>query len=69
MNLVLFVCKVAAARQLGELGLAAHDDRLARDPLPISFPAPAPRFTVQSERVGSQLLRDVPDTEHTETLP
>jgi cytochrome P450 len=50
MNLVLFVCKVAAARQLGELGLRANDERLARDPLPISFPTPGP-FTVES-RVG-----------------
>jgi Cytochrome P450 len=38
MDLILFVCKAAAARQLGELGLSARQDRLTRDPLPISFP-------------------------------
>ncbi len=38
MDLILFVCKAAAAIQLGELGLSARQDRLTRDPLPISFP-------------------------------
>jgi len=38
MDLILFVCKAAAARQLGELGLVARQDLLTRDPLPVSFP-------------------------------
>jgi cytochrome P450 len=38
MDLILFVCKAAAARQLGELGLIARQAPLARDPLPVSFP-------------------------------
>jgi cytochrome P450 len=44
-DLILFVCRSAAARQLGELGISAPDDRLARDPLPLSFPKHEPRFT------------------------
>jgi len=38
MDLILFVCKAAAARQLGELGLIARQRLLAHDPLPVSFP-------------------------------
>jgi cytochrome P450 len=38
MNIILFVCKAAAARQLGELGLVARQELLTRDPLPVSFP-------------------------------
>jgi hypothetical protein len=38
MDLILFVCKAAAARQLGELGLIARQELLTRDPLPVSFP-------------------------------
>ena len=46
MDLILFVCKAAAARQLGELGLSARQERLAADPLPVSFPKVDARFTV-----------------------
>jgi cytochrome P450 len=46
MDIILFVCKAAAARQVGELGLSARQDRLARDPLPVSFPKLDARFTV-----------------------
>jgi cytochrome P450 len=49
MDLILFVCKAAIARQLGELGVSARQDRLATDPLPVSFPKVDARFTV-SER-------------------
>lgn len=45
-DLILFVCKAAGARLLGELGLATRGERLARDPLPVSFPESAVRFTV-----------------------
>jgi len=48
MDIILFVCKTAAARQLGELGLSARQDRLGRDPLPISFPKLDARFTVSA---------------------
>jgi hypothetical protein len=44
-DLILFVIKAAAARQLGELGLSAQQQRLARDPLPISFPPIETQFT------------------------
>ncbi len=46
MDLILFVCKAAAARQLGELGLSARQDGLTRDPLPISFPKWEAPFSV-----------------------
>jgi cytochrome P450 len=46
MDLILFVIKAAAAQQLGELGLSARQDRLTRDPLPVSFPKLETRFTV-----------------------
>lgn len=46
MDLILFVCRAAAARQLGELKLAGWSERLSRDPLPVSFPVSDPRFTV-----------------------
>jgi len=49
-DLILFVIKAAAAKQLGELGLSARQDRLTRDPLPVSFPKLETRFTV-SRRV------------------
>ena len=45
MDLILFVCKAAAAMQIGELGLSARQDRLAADPLPVSFPKVGARFT------------------------
>jgi cytochrome P450 len=45
MDLILFVCKTAAAMQLGELGLSARQDRLAHDPLPVSFPKLDAPFT------------------------
>jgi cytochrome P450 len=49
MDLILFVCRAASARQLGELKLAGRNERLLRDPLPISFPEKNPRFTVAQE--------------------
>jgi len=45
MDLILFVCKAAAARQLGELGLMARQESLAHDPLPVSFPKLEEPFT------------------------
>jgi cytochrome P450 len=45
MDLILFVCKAAIARQLAELGVSAKQERLTRDPLPVSFPKPTRRFT------------------------
>jgi cytochrome P450 len=49
MDLILFVCRAAIARQLGELRLTGRSERLSRDPLPISFPEKNPRFTVAQE--------------------
>jgi len=43
-TLILFVCAVALARQLGEGGMQVRSSRLSRDPLPVSFPAGAARF-------------------------
>lgn len=37
-DLILFVCRAVLARQIGELGVSANQDRLTADPLPISFP-------------------------------
>ena len=45
MDLILFVCRAAIARQLGELDVSAKQQRLARDPLPVSFPKVTERFT------------------------
>ena len=45
MDLILFVCKAAAARQLGELGLMARQESLGHDPLPVSFPKLEEPFT------------------------
>jgi cytochrome P450 len=45
MDLILFVCKAAIARQIAELGVSARQERLTRDPLPISFPKVSGRFT------------------------
>jgi len=45
MDLILFVCRAAIARQVGELGVSAKQQRLVRDPLPISFPKVSERFT------------------------
>jgi cytochrome P450 len=45
MDLILFVCNTAIARQLAELGVSARQERLARDPLPVSFPKVSARFT------------------------
>jgi len=44
MDLILFVCKIALARQIGELGVTAMQDRLTEDPLPVSFPKMDARF-------------------------
>ena len=52
MDLILFVCKAAAARQLGELELSARQDSLMHDPLPISFPKLNARFTVNRQAGG-----------------
>lgn len=49
MDLILFVCKAAAARQLAELGLSARQNALTRDPLPISFPKLDGPFTASRE--------------------
>ena len=48
-DLILFVCRAAISRQL-ELGVAAHGSRLARDPLPITFPGREARFTASEAR-------------------
>src|SRR5262249_45247873 len=48
MNLILFVCKAALARQIGELGVNAQQDRLTEDPLPVSFPKISARFSVSA---------------------
>lgn len=45
-DLILFVCRAAMARQIGELGIGAPRSILSRDPLPISFPGRAAHFTV-----------------------
>jgi len=50
MDLILFVCKAAIARQLGELHVSARQDRLTRDPLPVSFPKVSSSFTVTGAR-------------------
>jgi cytochrome P450 len=49
MHLILFVCKAALARLLIEQRVVATLDRLASDPLPVSFPKRPPRFTVSEE--------------------
>ena len=38
-DLILFVCKAAAAHVLGRSGVVMGSERLAHDPLPFSFPA------------------------------
>jgi cytochrome P450 len=38
-DLILFVCKAAAAHVLGESGVVVGSERLARDPVSFSFPA------------------------------
>ena len=45
-DLILFVCRAAIARLLIELNSRGHSARLARDPLPVSFPTREARFTV-----------------------
>jgi cytochrome P450 len=45
MALILFVCKAALARMIAEQGLAARNERLMRDPLPVSFPRLRAPFT------------------------
>jgi cytochrome P450 len=45
MDLILFVCKTAIVRQLAELEVSAVQERLAHDPLPVSFPKVSRRFT------------------------
>ncbi len=45
-DLILFVCRAALVRLIVELRVAARSQRLARDPLPVSFPAKEARFTV-----------------------
>jgi cytochrome P450 len=46
MDLILFVCKAALARQIGELRVTARQERLTYDPLPISFPKIDAEFAV-----------------------
>lgn len=47
MDLILFVCRAAAARLLVELSLTGHSEILSSDPLPVSFPESEARFTVR----------------------
>jgi cytochrome P450 len=42
--LILFVCKAALARQLGEIGMRVQTTRLSTDPLPVTFPEADARF-------------------------
>lgn len=49
-DLILFVCRAALARQIAELSVVASGSRLARDPLPITFPKQAARFTTLEAR-------------------
>ena len=51
MHLILFVCRAALARLIAEHGITARVERLASDPLPVSFPKRAPVFTV-AERIA-----------------
>lgn len=44
-DLILFVCRSAIARLIGELQLTAPESVLSRDPLPVSFPERSARFT------------------------
>jgi hypothetical protein len=44
-DLILFVCRAAAARLIGELRLSGSASTLSRDPLPLSFPERTARFT------------------------
>lgn len=46
MHLILFVCRAALARLIAEHGITARVERLASDPLPVSFPKRSPVFTV-----------------------
>lgn len=48
-DLILFVCRAAMARQLGELGMDVRPSRLSRDPLPVSFPEGEAHFITQEE--------------------
>ena len=50
-DLILFVCKAAAAQVLGESGVAVGSERLARDPLPYSFPGRQIRIQT-TQRIG-----------------
>jgi cytochrome P450 len=45
-DLILFVCRAALASQLQEQRVRGKSVRLARDPLPLSFPEREIRFTV-----------------------
>jgi cytochrome P450 len=47
MDLILFVCRAASARLLGELFLSGHSEILSSDPLPVSFPESEALFTVR----------------------
>ncbi|MCI0434440.1 MAG: cytochrome P450 [Gemmatimonadetes bacterium] len=49
-DLILFVCRAALVRLLAELNVRGTSRRLARDPLPVSFPAREARFTVSEAR-------------------
>ncbi|MEO7965747.1 MAG: hypothetical protein ABIT38_17695 [Gemmatimonadaceae bacterium] len=47
-SLVLFVCRAAIARLVGELHQTCRGNRLSRDPLPISFPQNEAVFGVEA---------------------
>lgn len=48
-ELILFVCRAALARQLGEVGMDVRPSRLSRDPLPVSFPDGEAHFIPQED--------------------
>lgn len=48
-DLILFVCKAALARQVGEIGITVRPSRLGHDPLPVTFPAGEARFLRQGD--------------------
>lgn len=52
-DLILFVCKAAAAQLLQDAGLVVRSPELASDPVPFSFPAKRLRFETVQQRPGS----------------
>jgi cytochrome P450 len=47
-DLILFVCKAAAAQVMGKSGVVVGSDRLAKDPVPFSFPTKHVRIQLKS---------------------